>query len=60
MTSGGVQKKADLGSRAFEWGDQEVGIRQQGSVIAAIGGHAKEWKLHKTKRKKCPVFVLFF
>lgn len=58
MASGGVQKKTDLGSRAFKWGDQEVGLRQQGSVTAASGGHAKEWKLYKRKRKECFCFFL--
>lgn len=29
MITGGVQKKIDLGTKAFEWGDQEVGIRHK-------------------------------
>lgn len=33
-----LQRKADLGTKAFEWGGQEVSMRQQESVIAASGG----------------------
>ena len=40
MITGRVQKNTDLGT--FEWSVQEVGIRQQGSVIAASGGYSKE------------------
>lgn len=42
MITGVAQKKPDLGTKAFEWGDQEVSVRQQGSVIAASGGYQKE------------------
>lgn len=50
MLTGRVQKNTDLGT--FEWSVQEVGIRQQGSVIAASGGYSKEQKFYKRKKKE--------
>lgn len=39
MVTAVVQRKADLGTKAFERGGQEVSLRQQESVIAASGGY---------------------
>lgn len=42
MITGRLQKKTDLETKAFECSDWRVGVRQQGSVIAASGDSSKK------------------
>lgn len=52
MVTAVVQRKADLGTKAFEWGGQEVSLRQQESVIAAVEATKTNRSFYKRKRKK--------